>query len=215
MIKIDSLAVSDISDSVSEHNVHDEYKSLTIPERRTICASDALPYEVVILNVTGELNVGNIIRSASLCGATRVRVLGRRKYDKRGTVGAENYIDVIRETFVSENDPLKLQCDNIFTYFEENNLFPIFVEQYDNLCLKVTNDNLDLVLHSIQDHGYTPIVVFGNENRGIPFELIAMYMQPYVWELNQRGVIRSFNVGSTAAIVLYKIMETFLLRRVL
>ena len=201
MTNIDKLAVSDITDSLSEHNVHDEYKSLTIEERRTICDREQLPYEVAIINVTGELNVGNVIRSASLCGARKVHVLGRRKFDKRGTVGAEKYIDVVRENFISD---LEIDIPGIVSYFAQNKLFPIFVEQYDGMKLDYHRHVIDDLINWNQ----TPTFVFGNENRGIPKELIEAFSGvPVVFELKQRGVIRSFNVGSAAAIVLYQVMN--------
>jgi tRNA G18 (ribose-2'-O)-methylase SpoU len=206
MTNIHKLAVSDITESLSEHNVYDEYKPLTIQERKIICDREQLPYEVAILNVTGELNVSNIIRSASLCGARKVHVLGRRRFDKRGTVGAENYIDVVRENYVSENDPLKLDVPGILTYFNRHKLFPVFVEQYDGMKLDCSRE----LIQDVMNWNRTPTFVFGNENRGIPAELIKSFSGvPVVYQIKQRGVIRSFNVGSAAAIVLYEATKLF------
>jgi tRNA G18 (ribose-2'-O)-methylase SpoU len=207
MVNISKLAVSDISDSVSEHNVHDEYKTLTIQERRTVCDRESYPYEVAVINVTGELNVGNIIRSASLCGARKVHILGRRKYDKRGTVGAENYIEVVRENFILDDDPLELDIVGIVNYFQVNKLFPIFVEQYDDIRVNYEPH----IVTDVLNYGQTPVFVFGNENRGIPKQLIdSFYGAPVVYQLHQRGVLRSFNVGSAAAIILYDVLQSFL-----
>lgn len=210
-VNIDKLAVTDVSAGASEHNVHDEYKSLSIQERKTICVHDQLGYSVAIINVTGELNVGNIVRSASLCGAEHVYVLGRRKYDKRGTVGAENYIDVSRINMVSEDDPLSVNIDGIVETFAQNKLYPIFVEQFDDKNCQKVRDNVSLsnAIDAINEMGLKPVFVFGNENRGVPNELIHRYnfANRYVYELNQLGVLRSFNVGSSAAIVLHNVMQ--------
>lgn len=212
-VNIEKLAVTDVSAGASEHNVHDEYKSLSIAERKSICDRETLGYSVAIINVTGELNVGNIIRSASLCGANDVHVLGRRKYDKRGTVGAENYINVYRENMVMDNDPLSVDIDLVVKYFDDNDLYPIFVEQFDSSnCNKIRGlgGYANAVSEIIDIMGRTPVLVFGNENRGIPHELINRYPYAcrYVVELSQRGVLRSFNVGSSAAIVLYNMMTS-------
>ena len=202
---LQNQANADIGAGYSEHNVHNSVKHLSVEERKRICLELALPYEVAIINVTGELNVGNIIRSASLCGARRVHVLGRRRYDTRGTVGTTKYIDVERINTMTESDELDL--DAIVTYFNEKNLYPIFIEQHDH---SISLDQLGSYIQSpLRGNYYTPCLVFGNEGRGIPIELINKFPVSHIVQLTQRGVIRSFNVGSTAAIVLYKMQELF------
>lgn len=208
-ICIDKVAVADIGVAFSAHNVHDQYKDLTVDQRRNICEQESLDYDVAIINVTGELNLGNIIRSSSLCGARRVWILGRRRYDPRGTVGSEHYIETIRINMIDENNLLTVKTDEVFALFNEQNLHPIFIEQYNDDCQKIKDtQDLSNTIAEINKLGCRPVVVFGNENRGVPESLISMYSteERFVYELSQRGVIRSFNVGSSAAIVLYNMM---------
>lgn len=201
------LANADVNDGLSAGNVIDSCKGLTLDERRECCRESSLPFDVAILNVTGELNVGNIIRTASLCGADRVHILGRRKYDKRGTVGAENYIEVRRIDLMK--DDLNIDVESVRDYFDIKQLFPIFVEQHEHAQpLSMLAMLATTVAFSQMKQ---PCFVFGNEGRGIPTELIDLFSpsERVIIQLNQLGVIRSFNVGSTAAIVLYEAMRYY------
>jgi tRNA G18 (ribose-2'-O)-methylase SpoU len=74
-------------------NVHDDLKDKTLPELQKICKNDQLPFAVCALNVTGDLNLGMMMRTASLFGAERFIIYGRHNYDSRTTVGAQNYLE--------------------------------------------------------------------------------------------------------------------------
>lgn len=205
MPSLQEIANADVSAGLSEHNVIDLVKQWSIDLRRDYAKQQSLPYEVAILNVTGELNVGNIIRTASLCGARRVHVLGRRKYDSRGTVGSENYIDVRRYNLM-ENETT-LDAESVVSYFHIKDLFPVFIEQWGTASTEFSMPTVEATV----DERLTPCFVFGNEGRGIPWEIMRNFYpnRGLIMHLNQLGVIRSFNVGSAAAIVLYEVMKWY------
>ena len=77
-------------------NVHDRYKNRSLDELSLIQSQASLPFAVCILNLTGDLNVGMIVRTACTMGASEAILFGRRKYDKRSTVGAQNYMPIAR-----------------------------------------------------------------------------------------------------------------------
>ena len=196
LVDYQKLANDDIATSLSHHNVLPEYKDISVAERKAVCDSDRLPYAVAILNVTGELNTGTIIRNALLMGAREVLVIGRRKIDKRGTVGAENYINVDRiEAMIDE---VTIDCDKVRKIFTDRNYWPVYVEQGGTEI-----PNFDW--HKLHDHatasGMTPILVFGNENRGVPDVLLDSLFGDIV-SVRQRGVLRSYNVGVTSGMVM-------------
>ncbi len=89
-------------------NVRDEYKENTLEQNQNICKSDRLPFSVGMINVTGDLNIGMAIRSACLLGAENFYIFGRRKFDSRSTVGAENYINIQQFVF---DDPINADED--------------------------------------------------------------------------------------------------------
>src|SRR5579859_6980212 len=82
--------------SAAAFNVRDDLQDRPLVELQALAASDRLPFDVCLLNITGDLNTGNIVRTAHLMGAGRVLLFGRNKMDGRSTVGAENYIEVRR-----------------------------------------------------------------------------------------------------------------------
>ena len=84
-------------------NVRDEFKDNTVAENVAICNRDRLKFSVGCINITGDLNIGMMIRSACLLGAENFYIFGRNKFDKRSTVGAEKYINIVQYVF---DDPI-------------------------------------------------------------------------------------------------------------
>lgn len=199
-IDYQKLANDDISASIGNLNVHDHLKGLSIPELRALCDADRLPFGVCVLNVTGELNVGTIVRNALLTGAERVAVMGRRKFDKRGCVGSENYVDVERIGALNE-DGLTINPDIFWGWIDEHNYSPIFCELGGTRL-----DHVRWIDWQMAMHPKNPCLVFGNENRGVQNDLLKDARGRIV-SIPQRGVIRSFNVGSSSAIIMYEMVK--------
>jgi tRNA G18 (ribose-2'-O)-methylase SpoU len=58
-----------IADTASKHyNVRDEYKNNTVEQNVAITLSEQRRFSVACINITGELNIGMMIRSACLLG---------------------------------------------------------------------------------------------------------------------------------------------------
>lgn len=199
VVDYQKMANDDVAASLSHHNVLPEYKDMTVEERLAVCANDRLPYSVAILNVTGELNIGTIVRNSLLMGAREVLIIGRRRFDKRGTVGSENYIKV--ERIEAMLDEVNIDCEKVRDIFAERNLCPIYVEQGGT---EIPNFHWRAYLGSARFSRLTPVLVFGNENRGVPDELLEPSdgMSPIIVSLKQRGVVRSYNVGVTSGMVM-------------
>lgn len=196
VVNYQQMANDDVSKSISHHNVLPEFKDMSVEDRKDFCDKDRLPFKVAILNVTGELNTGTIIRNSLLMGAQEVLVIGRRKIDKRGAVGAENYIAV--ERIDAMLDETNIDCDAVRKIWLDRKLWPVYVEQggteipdFDWQHLTIDCAALDV----------TPVLVFGNENRGVPHELLNDKRRDIV-SVKQRGVLRSYNVGVTSGIVM-------------
>lgn len=210
MINYQKLANDDIGESLSTHNVLPEFKNMDVADRKAACDGDRLPFKVAILNVTGELNTGTIIRNSLLMGAQEVLVIGRRKIDKRGTVGSENYINV--ERIDAMLDETTIDCKKVAQIFRSKKLWPIYVEQGGT---NIPDFKWTYHFTGVYGSGLTPVLVFGNENRGIPDDLLNMNMELNVIpdinnddrfgdivSVKQRGVVRSYNVGVTSGMVM-------------
>lgn len=193
-----ALANADISASISSRNVHDHLKHLTVDELRETSQLDRLPFAVCVLNVTGELNVGTVVRNAHLTGAERVGIVGRRKFDKRGAVGAENYVIIDRIDALAD-DHVTVDPAPFWSWIDHHNYVPFFVEQGG---IDIRSLDWAEIMEKILPRKVC--LVFGNENRGIDPAILSD-SRGRVVSLSQRGVIRSFNVASASSIVMYSI----------
>jgi len=202
-----------IADTTSNHyNVREEFKNNTVEQNVEICNSDRLPFSVGCINVTGELNIGMMVRTASLLGAENFYIFGRRKFDKRSTVGAEKYINIVQHVY---DDPINSDEDMLNALRELGKTHRIFLCEHGGRQLRHDNE----VFYSCSTK--KPLFIFGSESHGIP-ELITNqkvdsdYDMQWNYEFErisipQRGVLRSFNVSAAMAIVCWDwIRETCL-----
>ena len=176
-------------------NVHDNYKSLEVNELREICRQDRRNFRLCALNVEGDLNVGMMIRSASLFGAEKAYIFGRRRIDNRSLVGVQNYIDIEKIHGLDDDGILDLKefADFVFEQTVDNYAI-VMVEQGGTQL-----GDLDWADVLIDHNGIT--LIMGNENSGIPAEFLPY--ADYVVSIPQRGVLRSFNVAAAANIVMW------------
>lgn len=162
-------------------NVRDEFKNNTVEQNQAIARAHTKGFAVATFNLKGDLNLGTIMRTAHLTGAERFFILGHRGFDRRSSVGVQNYL-------------IPEKHDECKDYLTTNHLLyhhgytPVIVEQGG----KKFKDWLSLSNH----YGFKPCFVFGPEE-GFPSDFPAHI------ELEQTGVSRSYNVSSAAAIVLY------------
>ena len=170
----------------SAFNIRDDLKPLQFDQVKQIQKAASLPFAIAALNLCGNLNLGMMIRSAVLFGAERFYIVGKKRYDKRSTVGAHNYIDL---QFV--------ECDP---------------ETESYVCLNILQKdyNVSLIEHGGNDINYMDFssyykscFVFGTESHGIPKEFLNYGLDKF--SIHQIGVLRSFNVSAAAAIVMHKV----------
>lgn len=180
-------------------NVRDEYKNNDLEQNKFICHLDRRPFSVGVINVTGDLNVGMMIRTASLLGASNFYIFGRRKFDARSTVGAENYINIVQSVY---DDPLN--ADQQILDDLRRLPHPIFVCEHGGA--ELGSDDCKSLFMSVD--GLHPLFLFGSESHGVP-QLILDQMDKtgyptYEFErisIPQRGVLRSYNVSAAMAMV--------------
>lgn len=193
-----------ISDTMDNgFNVKDEYKNSSIEELQGLCEKESRSFSVCILNLTGDLNVGMMMRSASLFGAKEFVIYGRRKYDKRSTVGAQNYIKNERVEGLTE-DGKHFDIPSFIDLVERKNWFPIFVE-HDGMDLAVVDWKAELKIWKFKH----PCFIFGNETVGIPENLITYFhgFDSLNVSIPQMGVLRSFNVSASMNIVIWDYLK--------
>jgi tRNA G18 (ribose-2'-O)-methylase SpoU len=189
-----------IADTNSKHyNVGDLYKDHTLEQNRAICQVDRLPFSVGCINVSGELNIGMMIRSACLLGAENFYIFGRKKFDARSTVGAENYINIVQYSY---DDPMTADEHILAELRELNKTHSVILCEHGGYMLG-END-----FGWAYEERPSPLFIFGSESHGIPkliTDQVASDGYPeYEFErisIPQRGVLRSFNVSAAMNII--------------
>lgn len=183
-------------------NVHDNLKGLSIPELQELSLKDRNPWHTLCLNVTGDLNVGTMIRTSHCLGAKSVIVFGRQRIDNRSLVGAGNYITV--EKIPACDDNLNLNLDIFVEVLKQKKLMPIFVEGGEN-SVQLTEYDFDHTITSFNSYDCEPCLVMGNETDGIPQHFLDYFTDGNGWcdlvSIPQKGVIRSLNVAVAHGIV--------------
>lgn len=188
-----------LAENNSAFNVHDNLKHLTLAELQEVSKKDQLPWHTMTINLTGDLNVGTIIRTSHLLGATSVIVVGRTKIDRRSMVGAENYITV--EKYRTVNEQFDLKIEEIADIFEKKKLTPIFCEAGG---IALPKANWKTRIEAINLRGYQPCLVMGNETGGIPDDLLylsTVLANSFIISVPMKGVIRSLNVAAAHSII--------------
>lgn len=196
---ITSIRDAAIAAANSPYNVHDKFKGMTIDELKAQSDSDRLPWHTLCLNVTGDLNVGTMVRTSHCLGASSVIIFGRQKIDNRSLVGAANYTKVERARAI--NDELELSPEIFLDLLTARNLTPVFVE-----CGGINLPDVDwnLRLEEMSRRGTQPCLVMGNEGNGIPTDILYLqnlFPNSFTVSIPQRGVIRSLNVAIAHGII--------------
>ena len=75
-------------------NLIDEYKGLANEEVKNRLAEKRNTLEVAIENVSHDFNAGTIVRSANNFNAAKIHIVGRRKYNRRGAMCTDKYLEI-------------------------------------------------------------------------------------------------------------------------
>lgn len=182
-------------------NVRDEFKNNSVEENVAVCNRDSLPFSVGVINVTGCLNVGMMIRSACLMGAENFYIFGRNKFDKRSTVGAENYINIVQYVF---DDPIHADMQIATKLQELEKMMKYTTVLCDTGGLELSRNTSWTSLKDTH-----PLFLFGSESHGLPNAVSNSFNIKV--SIPQRGVLRSFNVSAAMNIIVWDyIREVYL-----
>lgn len=174
--------LSDINASSINWNIRDELKGLELDEILTYQKKNG--FSVCMINTTGSLNIGVVLRSAVLFGADKFYITGKQRYDKRSTVGAHNYI----------------QVDKIKTFDYDLMIERIILDGYTPVFIETNGKPISTIHNDARI--YKPCFIFGEEGAGIPEELLSKNYP--IFEIPMFGVLRSYNVSVAASIAMYE-----------
>ena len=171
--------------NLDSRNVRDKFKQQSIVEIKEQLPTSDL--HIVFMNVAGDFNKSTGVRNAAFFNAASVTMVGKRRWDKRGAVGAWNYIPV---------NHMSLADFPAWFNFMQNHQFYYMIA--------IENNRPDTV--SIHDFPFPrkSVVLFGEEGAGLPDNIIDMCNVTV--EIPGKGVMRSLNVGTASGIVMYEYM---------
>jgi tRNA G18 (ribose-2'-O)-methylase SpoU len=164
-------------------NLIDEYKGLTNEQVFDALSKKRTSLEIAIENVEHDFNIGSIVRTANSFNVSKVHIIGRKKYNRRGAMCTDKYLEIIHHETL--DNFLKTQENRELVAIENN------TKRAKPLHDKQFTDNTTLI--------------FGSENNGITEELLKIAHD--VRYIESFGSTRSVNVGAAAAIAMYEWMR--------
>jgi tRNA G18 (ribose-2'-O)-methylase SpoU len=165
-------------------NVIDSLKTLSIPEIRYHCQKKAINASVGMINIRGDFNLSTMVRNANFFGFKSVHYVGKKKWDKRGSVGTHHYTPMYHH---KDESSFILQCSNRTIIAIENNI-PEYIDKTFNL--------FEYEYNNIRE----PIFLFGEENQGLSNTILDR--ADIILTIPSYGSVRSLNVGTTSGIVM-------------
>ena len=172
----------------SDLNVRDALQGSTVEAIRAAQSAATLPFAIAAINLNGDLNIGVMMRTAVSFGAAHMFLFGQRRFDRRSTVGAHNYVDLVQIICAPEGHAVPRPLFD--AALAEYGYVPVFVEQ----------GGADLRDFDFRGTSGPPCLVFGNEGYGLPDSFIGDDRRI---SIVQRGVARSINVSAAAAIACF------------
>jgi tRNA G18 (ribose-2'-O)-methylase SpoU len=169
-------------------NVHDFLQELSVDEIKEYCQNNVVNAAVGMTHVSGDFNLGTVIRNANFFGLKEVFYVGGSKhYDARSTVGTHHYTPI---SFI------KTEEEFINTIFGKYTLVCV-----ENNIPKFRWKTISLFEESVFDETLDPpLFLFGEEQKGISEYLLNEC--GYIITIPPFGSVRSLNVGSTSAIIM-------------
>lgn len=163
-------------------NLIDEFKGLSNEEVFERLDTRRLPLEVAIFNVSHDFNAGTIVRSANNFNVSRVHIVGRRKYNRRGAMCTDKYLEI--------------------NYWSDILEFLADQKARGQEVVAIENNVPGALPLSTKEFCSATTLVFGGEGDGISAEFLKgcddiRYIESF-------GSTRSVNVGVAAGIAMYE-----------
>ncbi|MBR5647864.1 rRNA methyltransferase [Candidatus Saccharibacteria bacterium] len=161
-------------------NLIDEFKGLSNEAVFAALDKKRNPLEVAIENVEHDFNIGTVVRNANSFNVSKVHIIGKKKYNRRGAMCTDKYLEIVHHASVK--DFLETQKGRELVAIENNT--PRAKALHEKKFVKNTT------------------LIFGSENNGITKELLdkaddVRYIESF-------GSTRSVNVGVAAGIAMYE-----------
>ena len=176
----DSRLDPELLENGDRRNVIDRYRYWTVEAIVADLETRRHPLRIAIQNWEHDFNIGSIVRTANAFNVAGVHIIGRRRWNRRGAMVTDRYLDVSHHPSVTDFAK-QIRSDGCV------------IVGVDNLAGAVPLDRSELPQHTC--------LVFGSEGPGLTDELVAVCEQ--LVAITQYGSTRSLNAGAAAAIAMY------------
>jgi tRNA G18 (ribose-2'-O)-methylase SpoU len=163
-------------------NVIDQYKYLYLDEIKADLNAKRADYTSVFLNLTHDFNKSVGVRNHNAFAGNSIWFVGRKQWDKRGSVGTYHYEDI--------------------NYAANWDTFLLHKPDGPIICVENTiNDSRHRHLGSFNMPANS-IFVYGEEKEGIPDYILDS--ADYILSIPMWGSVRSLNVSVASGIIMYE-----------
>jgi tRNA G18 (ribose-2'-O)-methylase SpoU len=167
-------------ESGDRRNVLDKYRYWKLSSIVADLDKSRTALEIAIENWQHDLNIGSIVRTANAFNVSRVHIVGKRDWNKRGAMVTDRYLSVQHHATIAN---FKKDCDS--------RSVPII--GIDNVEKSIPLENYRLPEKCV--------MLFGQEGAGMSEDAIASCQ--VILAISQRGSTRSMNASAAGAIAMY------------
>lgn len=161
-------------------NVEDRFRYWRLAAIRDELARTAHPLHVAVENFEHDMNIGSVVRTANAFNVAAVHVVGRRRWNRRGAMVTDRYLDVRHHEDAAA----------LATWARGAGLPLLGV---DNVPGSVALETYELPQRCV--------LVFGQEGPGLSPQALAAV--DATLGITQFGSTRSLNAGAAAAIAMH------------
>ena len=169
---------SDDNRNIADRYKHDRLVKWTTEMIKSDLQQKSFPFAVMMENFVGDFNLSSVLRSCNAMNGREMFYLGRKQYDRRGTVGTHHYTDLINVK--TREELLKLK------------------ERYTFVALENSVPQAEAIYDFVWPHN--PLIIIGEEGVGITPETLAL-CDKYVY-IPQYGSVRSMNAAVAGSIAM-------------
>jgi tRNA G18 (ribose-2'-O)-methylase SpoU len=162
-------------------NVINKYRFWSNEAIKTDLAKHAFAFHVAIENYQHDFNIGTIVRNANAFNAGGVHVVGKRKWNRRGAMVTDKYLQLY--------------------HHESVEVFAEWAKSADFGIVGIDNIPGSTELHKTELPEKS-VLVFGQEGPGLSPEMQAVCRS--IIAIEQFGSTRSINVGVASGVVMYE-----------
>ncbi len=161
-------------------NVVDKYRHQTVDAIKADLDTSRSELEIAVENLERDFNMGTIVRNANAFNVSKVHIIGKKQWNKRGAMKTDAYLHL--------------------AYYQTPEAFFAAMKQTNKTVIAV-----DIVKGAVA-LGKTllpqnAVLVFGSEGPGLSDELLTGASK--VVYIEQFGSTRSVNVGVASGIAMY------------